>query len=432
MSPRREIFRPVVRRVVTLVAGLSAVCTLVAIVWGAKLSAPAPTDSDSFATGPLGHRAFHDSLRELGVHVLRGRRADVLTNDAPALFIEPSLEAFLDGDRVTLSEVIIERQIDDYATLVVLPKWAMTRDDEGEERAVWVGERASDVLTAATGEVGSIGHLGSATELAEWEATGPLGSFRVTAPWLQTVDVPNATVLLEVEGRPIAVWHDGGTLILSDPDILHSYNHHRTDNAEVALAVVRDLGSDAVVIDEVFHGHGQQRSLAAALGEFPASLILVQGLLLVVLVVARGARRFGPPEPEPGLGRGPAESIAVSASVLARGRSTGNLLQSYLHEVLDDVAARLQLREGDAGDIALEVDAISKRRGEPERAEELLARATALATRPRPRLEEILEVAREAHELHRRMTRRDATSTPPTTTTSMARRDEPMETTEVA
>ena len=221
---------------------------------------------------------------------------------------------------------------------------------------------------------------------------------------------------------------------MSDPDILHNYNHHRADNADAALAVVRELSGDAVVIDEVFHGHGQQRSLAAALGEFPAYFVLAQGLLLMVLVVVRGARRFGPPEPEPGLGKGPAESIAVSASVLARGRSSGKLLQSYLEEALTDIATRLQLRPTDVGEIAARLDVIAERRGERACAVSLLARAAALAARPRPRLDEVLEVAREGHELHRRMTQRDATPPPTTTPTTTMSRDEtePMQITEIA
>jgi len=407
MTRGSEVFRPVVRRAVTVLATLSAAATLVAIVWGAKLAAPVPTESDTFSTGPLGHRAMYDSLRELGIHVLRGRRSDVITNDAPALFLEPETVAYVDGDRLELDEVIGQRHDLGYGTLVVLPKWTMQEGEDGDEEAVAASEAASEVLLAATGQqAASVGHLGS-TEAVERRATGTLGSFAVSLPWLQTIDVPGAEVLLAVEGQAIAVWHDSGTIILSDPDILHSWNHHRADHAGIVLALVRDFGSDAVVVDEVFHGHGQQRSLAAALGQFPAYFILAQGLLLAVLVVIRGGRRFGPPEPEPGLGKGPAESIAVSASVLARGRSTGLLLMSYLEAVIRDIADQLQLGDGEVSQLAAQIDAIAKRRGEPPRAVALIGRVNALAGAERPPEAEVLAVARDGHDLHRLLTQRE-------------------------
>jgi hypothetical protein len=193
-----------------------------------------------------------------------------------------------------------------------------------------------------------------------------------------------------------------GVLVVSDPDLVHNWNLQRADHARVALDVVREAGEgDAVAIDEVFHGHGERRSLGAALGEVPTVYVTAHALGVLLLVVWIGSRRFGRAQDLAKLGHGPAESIAVSAFVLSEGRPIETLAARYVHEQLADLAERLGLAPGRSpAEQAAHIDRVAARRGvEKPSAASLLARAGALGRSPA----EALALCQAAHDLRGRL-----------------------------
>lgn len=393
------IFRPRVRAAVWLVVGLSAIATVVAIVWGGKLARPVPGPRDSYGGAPLGHRAFFETLEALGMHVMRERRGDFGGVRAPLLFIAPeTTEAIVDGERRELGAALAERAEAGLASVVILPKWAWegfgaASPDPGVEEILAV------VLPGAV--LGHTGELGA--PMASTSASGPVGAYELTVPWLQWVQGGDAMVLLEHEGHALVVQRGDGVIVVTDPDLASNWNVHRADHAALLVDVLRAQGgTDAVAVDEVFHGHGERRSLANALGEHPTILITAQALLVLLLVVWIGSRRFGPARDLSATTHGPAESIAVSAFVLAEGRPVATLSARYVTELVAEVAERLGMPPGkSAVDQAAHVDRIAARRGLAVRATALLERARVMASgAPRS---DALALAKDAHALRQRL-----------------------------
>jgi hypothetical protein len=230
-----------------------------------------------------------------------------------------------------------------------------------------------DIVRAVYGEQTSpsVTRAGSRPEPSAVRVDGALGSYEIFGPWLQWLAIGESNsepVLAERDDALVvrALAHGPGkVLIVADPDILHSFNVQRGDHADLWLRLIRDyLASDTVVVDEVFHGHGELPSLAAALGRFPTVLLPLHALLLALLVVAAGLRRFGPPRALPhAFGRGPSEAIAAGASVLIAGLSSAELAQSYVARVLEDLGLRLGISEPGDTALAMRIDALAARRG---------------------------------------------------------------------
>ncbi|MCZ7677615.1 MAG: hypothetical protein M5U28_02095 [Sandaracinaceae bacterium] len=209
------VFRPGVRAAVWLVVGLSAIATVVAIMWGGKLARPVPGPRDSYGGAPLGHRAFFETLEALGMHVLRERRGDFAGVRAPLLFIAPeTTEAIVDGERRELGAALAERAEAGLASVVILPKWAW----EGFGSASPDPEAAAILAVVLPGaELGHTGELGA--PMASASASGPMGAYELTAPWLQWVQGGDAMVLLEHEGHALVVQRGDGVIVVTDPDL---------------------------------------------------------------------------------------------------------------------------------------------------------------------------------------------------------------------
>lgn len=395
-----DIFGPRVRAAVWLVVGISSIATIVAIVWGDKVARPVPGARDSYGAAPLGHRALFETLEALDMHVLRERRGDFARVRAPLVFIAPeTTEAIVDGHERQLSNALDDRALAGLTSIVILPKWTDTgfgsaAPDPGAE------DLLETVLPGAI--LGHRGELGAALEGRS--ASGPLGTYELALPWLQWMQGGNVEVLLEHEGHALVVRRGDGVIVISDPDLVSNWNLHRADHARLLVDVLRDAGAtDTVAIDEVFHGHGERRSLASALGEHPTILITAQAIFVLLLLVWIGSRRFGPARDLSAPAHGPAESISVAAFVLAEGRPIATLAERYVGEIVADLAERLGLPPGrDSSARAAYIDRIAAQRGESARASTLLERARALASSASPK-NDALALAREAHALRERL-----------------------------
>lgn len=407
-----SLFSTRARRVVFVIGVVSFLGTVAVLLYGGDLVEPDPGPRDSYGRGVLGHRAFYETLDELGLSVSRLRRGRYKKVRPPVLFIEPQLAAKIDGKkRFDLDRVLALRASEGLPSVVVLPKWRCAADPQESPlvQPEQLGDAASVLAAAFPGEedpqvkrVGSI-----SARPARVTAEGALGSFTFRVAWLQVVTAPeDAEVLLSAAGEALVLRHpDTGTVVVSDPDLLHNWNLQRGGNTGVFAALFnKELGSDAVYVDEVFHGHGKELSLGQALGSWPAILLTAHGLALALLFLWAGMTRFGAAQ---GAGvqplRGPAEMIDTAAAVLAAGQPPGPLAIEYVNIVLHDLAQRLGAPETDdpATWTAL-VDRAASRAGAPEGASELLEQASALFKRPRA-AGPALGVARRAWALHERL-----------------------------
>lgn len=366
------------RIAITLIAWASLLTTVFAWLYGASTFEPPSRDVDSYGDGPLGHHGWVETLGQLGVHVSRNRSAHREAIPAPVIFLEPTRSRVaLAGWSDTFENVIQERQIQGFTSLVVLPKWRLLHG-----QAVLVPEDEVATLlqsitrTSAAGirrhpdGADAVGHL----------VHGEMGTQTVHVPLLQVLtstDCPD--VLAYTDHGPIAV-QCGATIVLSEPDLVHNFNFHRDDNAEfTALTVSQNLGSE-VVVDEVFHGHGSEAGLGSALGRFPAVLVPVHMLLLGTLVMLAGMRRFGPVRGmTAAFERGPRRIIEVASTVLASGADPSYVVAGYIRHVIRDTIVMIGSEpDDDPYRAAARVDEVAARFGVAPTAQEALSLAEAM------------------------------------------------------
>jgi hypothetical protein len=431
-----RLFGPRLRTVIVTVALLSVLGTFASLLFGEKLTRPRSRGRDSFSTNVVGHRAFHDTLTALGFFVMRHRQGQFGAATAPLFFIEPPIdEVMVESEPQDLYGALSERVTQGLTTVVVLPKWLPEPGAEPRSARVSSVTRAKvqDLLEVLWSELDPeveyhpstlpviVRHRLPKEEVHHATFTGRLGTFAVQAPWLQTFRVRDSNEVEVLLGTPEAALiverslpGEARLLVVSDPDLLHSYNMHRAEHAALWVSLLRDeLRTDTVVIDEVLHGFGQRLSLGSALGSFPLVLLPLQALLLALLCAAAGAVRFGPSRRAvPVYGRGPREVIGVAASVFAAGRPASRLANAYVHRVLDDVAAEVGLtgrgrnrgRRGD-GVATLPVsqqerdtrlDDLAERKGQPRQAAQLAHDAERSGGRGKRHDQDALRLAQRA------------------------------------
>ncbi|HJL30756.1 MAG TPA: hypothetical protein RMI62_16880, partial [Polyangiaceae bacterium LLY-WYZ-15_(1-7)] len=66
-----DVFSPRMRRFVLVLLFLSAGAVVATLLYGARLVTPSPGEADSYGGGPLGHRAFAETMEALGWHVMQ-------------------------------------------------------------------------------------------------------------------------------------------------------------------------------------------------------------------------------------------------------------------------------------------------------------------------------------------------------------------------
>ena len=470
MSARssRGIFGDRARRIVLVLIGLSATGTVAAIVFGGRLAPLRATQRDTFGVGPIGHRALAESLGEVGYYVRISTGDRFEGPSAPLLFLEPELDARVEGRARTLGDAIRVRREGALPTVVVLPKWDLVVNQQAPRaepdtlqashvlEEVLGAERAPDpmqgfgrllgggqdddspdvpeaseppgqdpleqALQEIAGLHGGKGRGLSLTDGGESStlAEGELGSFELVVPRLQVFDVvpSGMTPLLETPAGAVVVGSSDGLILVSDPDLSHTFALHRGDHLALWLALLTRLApeSDTVVIDEVFHGHGRVHSLSKALGQFPAVLIVIHALLVILLVLRFGAVRFGSTLELPPREHGPVAAIATSASVLADGQELRLLARRYVEEVLEDLARHLGVELHRPEERALEIDRIAARRGIAPEAVRLLGAAARLPEGRKEAQKAAWTVARAAHTFRERMmgSRRGSVAIAPT------------------
>jgi hypothetical protein len=367
-----------VRGAVIAVAVLSLVATIGVMVFGRRLAEPPAQTRDSYGRGPLGHRAWVETLQGLGVHVVRWTRVDYHDVTAPLFLVEPNdAEVQTEQGAASVSEIVQSRIEQGRVTVLVLPKWVVGQFGIASPEL----RRNIEALLAGTplDEAQLVWPEHVSSERQTITATGPaLGERTLELPWPQTI-VGAEPVLSGPTGALIASDPTHRFFVISDPDLVHNFDVQRAGHAALARDFVRDvLAADTIVVDEVFHERVETRSLAELFGRFPGVLALAHGALAILVVLLYGRKRFGPPRGEPPpYGRGPREVIDVAAGVLASGQSPEQLAPRYVEQVILDAHRRLGLTEGRTlAQKAAALDAVLTRRGLLPDAARLLATST--------------------------------------------------------
>ena len=257
-----DVFQDRTRRIVIALAVVSLVASVVSMVFGEKLVGAPPSPRDSFTYGPLGHRAFFETMQRLGVRMRRFQEGDSTHVDAPVLYIEPDdVSVRFGGSTYELEEVLEARREAGRVSIVVLPKWSLG----GLGAAVPEAEERVAAIVEATGLDLRVDHHGAVdAHPTEDEAKdGDDAAFRVALPWPQTVRSDELAPWVSTsKGGLVTCDESGYVCVVADPDLLHNFNLQRAEHAGLLVRLLRDeLEIDELVVDEVFHGHRVGKSL---------------------------------------------------------------------------------------------------------------------------------------------------------------------------
>jgi hypothetical protein len=399
---REDVFAERTRLIATWIAILSLVATVVAIVWGRKLSSPTPTARDSFSSGPLGHRALFETMKGLGISVVRWQQGDPTEVRGTLFVIEPDAPFVeVDGIEVDLAELIDARLAAGRKTVIVLPKWSQTNAGYAE---VEDDTLVDDLIEAVWPGAELRRHGAPDAEPTVQTATGErVHAVRMSLPFPTTINAGDRAALVGPNGNIVISDAKRLLYVVADADLVHNFNVQREHHALFWSRFVRDeLDGAAIVFDETFHGHRHTRSIAEALGEWPGILLLGQAFLVGIAILLMSRVRFGAPIADAvAHGRGPREAITVSAMVLGTGQPLGKLGVAYVEHAIDDLHRRLGLPEtGSALGKAKAIDDVAERRGKPRDAEAALEMAHAVRSTRGRAAQRAYDAARRIH-VHR-------------------------------
>jgi hypothetical protein len=386
---------------VLLVGGGAFLGAIALLLFGT--SQPETVAPSAFSRSAIGHKAFAETLRRLGVPVLVSRYRSLDKGGQGSLLIvaEPSQdpgEGF--GALAALPQV-----------LLVLPKWQGRPDGDKpgwiESRAP-VPDKAIDRLLQAVAPGAKLVR-GSGTDAASFPAGGSFDG-RVELHQPQTIaggglraiiNLPQGMLVAERASGDHRLW------ILADPDLLSNEGLALADNAAVAVALVEALrpAGAAVVIDEVLHGFEQHPNLLRLAFAPPFLMVTVAAAAALLLLLWAGTGRFGAPQASPPpLAPGKATLIGNAAGLLILGGAINPMPSRYLQMLAGSVSAALNgpAAATDAERLAW-LDRVAAARHLTRRLQRLQGRAARLAGARRSDPRRALQLALAIHRWQREM-----------------------------
>ncbi len=303
------------------------------------------------STSALGHRAFVETLRAVGIPVTTSRHDSARRAGLRALLIvaEPDLP---EGDGRTA--ILLREMLATGGTvLLVLPRRGGSEDPmhEGWVRHTWErgGDEAERVLDAAgvlRPGAAREGRVGARLDpKAPWSTQG-----HGPPPTLPDARVLRASVVEEPlieagrdvlvgrlppsQGSRTQVW------VLADPDLVATHGLVRGENAALAVEIVEFLRAGRpVVVDETLHGQERPPDVWRELLAWPLVLVVVSAGLAAALGLWAGIGRFGaPPPPAPPVPAGKRFLVEHTADLLEQGGHTAEALARYLDTTVAEVA----------------------------------------------------------------------------------------------
>ena len=361
--------------VVLAVAIPSFVLFLVALVMGPEWAPVESTGSTSWSSSAVGHHAFYEVLRELGLPVQRSRfESAKRTGEEGVLLL---LDPWPEWERGVLDREQLGASIEKARTIVVaLPKWqGVPRiPDDG-----WVARldlrpvrNALDVLsTLGVGDV-EVNRLDHALPETGWSTQGispppvledspQLIRGPTVDPW---VSCSEGTLVGEVRSGTNRI------VVIADPDVLTPRGLAKGGNAALVVRTIEHVRGDGpVILDEVLHGFALEPNIWRALFRMPLLTLTLHGLLLgAVLLLASWVRRRPPlPPPEPPA-RGATALLEQATGLLARHGDAWGAADQYAHAAWLDVLKGLRVpKDFDRAAAARWVETREERHAVPDR-----------------------------------------------------------------
>lgn len=391
--------------VLAALGGASLVAAGFLGTYGDVLYDPPSWGADSFSRSAVGHRAFVELLRGLGIPVLVSRHGTAVRawEGAPVALIEPRLGPEEGGPRRAILDDILGQE---GTLLVVLPK----------------REAFPDPLRPRWAASAPLLPLDDAQRVAEAILPGakvvrpprPAGAWRGDLPAPQ-LDEPQLVVSADIV--PL-VANDAGVLageleteeggrivVLADPDVLATHGLSRGENAVLATRLVERIvdGDVPIALDETLHGFDRQPSVARELLRFPLILATLSALAVAALLAWGALVRFGRPRrPEPALAPGKLFLVESSAALLRHGGHVPHAAAAYLRAAKEEVLRGLR-RAGGGGDPGRLLESAAEARGRAAALRALEARVTRLEGRRSGVEEEAVRTAQAIHEWREEM-----------------------------
>ena len=321
------------------VGGASFVLAIMLIVFGEDLLPTSTVEANAYSESAIGHKAFAETLRQLGIPVLISRGESLMKAGPSDLLVvaEPPVEM---KDDAYLSELLKADRV-----LFVLPKWRASRDATNPSWAGRVARLSSSDVNDALRVVAPGATTRAEPHRIDWRP-GRFGrNATLTEPQLivsdaltPIIDSSLGQLLSEVEDSHGRIW------VLSDPDLISNRGLRKGDNAMIAVGIIQALMPEGgtVIIDEVIHGFRRDPSVWRAMLEFPIILITINALAASVILIWAATGRFGSPAPvEPPLKAGKTTLIGNAAGLLRFGGHAAEILRRYLAVTIGEVARRV-------------------------------------------------------------------------------------------
>ncbi|WP_425404145.1 DUF4350 domain-containing protein [Hwanghaeella sp.] len=320
-----------------------------------------PVGANGFSTSAVGHRAFREMLEELGYEV----RTYTRQGDPPA----DGMAALILAEPLTGKRAHLQRMVQDYPTLVVLPKWWVRTSFENPHWATEARLLSDNHVTAILQSVledATVQRVAAGPK--QWK-TAAIGAMPVIDGTVQLVSSDKLFPLVSTdEGVLVGAVADSRqtTIIVADPDILATHGLGKGANAALMVKLLDSFGGDgAIVFDETIHGFRTYPGVTTAIFDMPFVWVTaLVGLTIAVLVWA-SIGRFGAPFAE-------RETVNTGGATLVESTSdlvvdAGNLSESfkrYAAQVQARAARRLHAPKALSRDELVDwLDKVGRNRG---------------------------------------------------------------------
>lgn len=303
-SPAPSRLGPAPPRLVVVLGGFASLAFITGIVLAILDPAEVGIKShqaDSFSRSAIGHRGLVRWLRALDVPVVvsQSSTADKATFGTLLAILEPPTD---DPERLRRLIADAGSQV----VLIALPKWE-GEIHETEDGFVGVVRPVDDADRDAVLDALLLDATSGPAPSGRWawfddpppvepQLTRPMGMRGAVLPMLTRDD----TIVIGEQAL-----YGKRLIVVADPDLLA--NAGLVANAPLLMTVLSELipPGGAVIVDETLHGHQSAASLLRQLFEFPLAAVSIQVLLMLLLAIGAGLRRFGAPVPAgAGLSRG--------------------------------------------------------------------------------------------------------------------------------
>lgn len=362
-----DLFSP---RTLFWLFSLGTACFLIAVfllAFGNEGQQSGRAAAHPYSDSAIGHRAFVQYLRELGVPTVLSRNKAIGQEEQDSLLVllEPPGRQFNVADRLALFS-------DSRPIFLVLPKWSGDADknNPGFLERVWLKpeKRVLSALSLLNSDVQIVREDG----VPNWSENALGVTPSLTRPQLMTSEDIEPVI---AAGNRILFGKaslSGRTLfILSDPDIL---NNHGIDEGQNHILLARMMnymrdGDNAVFIDATIHGFVQSQNLWRRIFDFPYVIVTLCAFVSLVVFIWAASPRFGGALMyRPRLQPGKAGLIENTATLLDFNDAQALIVRDYLDLVTEQVRAKLHLKHNlKQKELAARLDKIGESRGTQER-----------------------------------------------------------------